>query len=118
MEYMKRVLVVDDRMDIGNLLFEVLNDEFDVKLAYSGEEALKVSEEFRPDIILLDINLSGMSGIDTLPYLKSIVPGCRIIMLTGSTGRFVIDRAISLGASGYISKPFDIIKMKEMLKKI
>jgi CheY-like chemotaxis protein len=117
-EGMKKVLVVDDMSAIRMLLDEVLRDEFDVKLAGSGEEAIKEAGAFLPDIILLDVGLPGISGIDALPKLKEIVPGCHIYMLTGNSDSLLVDRAMSVGAGGYIEKPFDIIKMMDMLKEI
>jgi DNA-binding response OmpR family regulator len=117
-EGVKKILVVDDRPAIRMLLLEVLKDEFDVKLADCGEEAVREAGTFLPDLILLDVGLPGISGIDALPQLKKIVPGCHIYMLTGSTDNLLIDRAMSLGANGFIEKPFDILKIIDMIKEI
>lgn len=117
-EFMKKVLIVDDQMAIRRLLLEVLKDNFEVCLACSGEEAIEMGGKCKPDIILLDIGLPGISGIDALPQLKQEVPGCSIYMLTGSSDAMLIERALSLGAAGFIEKPFDILKVREKLISI
>lgn len=117
-EFMKKILIVDDQMALRRLLFEVLKGDFDVYLVCSGEEAIKIAEECKPDIILLDVGLPGISGIDALPRLKQEVPGCSIFMLTGSSDDTLTGRALSLGAAGFIEKPFDILKVREKLISI
>lgn len=115
---MGKVLIVDDQPAIRRLIFEVLNDEFEIQYACTGEEAIRVSNQFKPDIILLDIGLVGMSGIEALPCLKNIVPECSIIMLTGNTSSGMVNKALSSGACDFIVKPFDVFKMKDKLKNI
>lgn len=117
-EFMKKVLIVDDQMAIRRLLLEVLKDDFEVHLACSGEEALEIAEKCKPDITLLDVGLPGISGIDALPYLKQEAPDCSIFMLTGSSDDMLAERALSLGAAGFIEKPFDILKVREKLINI
>lgn len=116
---MGKVLVVDDEAAIRRLMFELLNDEFEVRFASCGSEAVKVSGEFKPDIILLDNSLTQeMSGIDALPYLKDKTPESFIIMLTGSADQNFMDKALASGASDCITKPFDIFKLKTKLEDI
>jgi len=59
-----------------------------------------------------------MSGIEALPRIKEIVPDSTIVMLTGSTSSSTMKEALSLGASGYMQKPFDILRIKSNLKNI
>ena len=115
---MKKVLVVDDQPAIRKLLYEVLKDEFDVELAGSGEEAIAITGEYKPHIMLLDVGLSGISGIDALPSIKEKVPECKVVILTGSADNLLLNRALSLGAADFIGKPFDIIKVKDKLKTL
>lgn len=115
---MGKVLVVDDQPAIRKLICEVLSDEFEMRFAGKAEEAISVCSEFKPDIILLDIGLEGMNGIEALPCLKKLVPSCSIIMLTGNTNSHLIQEALACGASDCICKPFDIFMMKAKLESI
>lgn len=117
-DLMKKVLIVDDQMAIRKLLFEVLKDDFQVRLACSGEEAIEIIGECKPDIMLLDVGLPGISGIDALPQLKRKIPGCSIFILTGNLDSKLTERALSLGAAGFIEKPFDIMKIKKKLMSV
>lgn len=109
---------MDDQPAIRALLEEVLKDEFEVQCSSSGEQAIELTKSFKPDIVLLDIGLKTMSGIEALPRIKAIVPDSAIVMLTGSTSPSTMKEALSLGASGYMQKPFDILKIKSNLKNI
>ena len=101
----KRVLVVDDERGILNFVRVKLTiEDFDVLTTTSGEEALTWAESEQPDIILLDILMVPMSGLEVLDRLRkfSKVP---VIVFTGKAQ--IIDAALELGATDYIPKPFD-----------
>lgn len=109
---MKTIAVIDDDASIGNLLEIVLREEhYDVLRAYSGTEALLVLDTKRPDLILLDLMLPGLSGEELLPKLQ----GIPVIVISAKAG---IDDKVSLlmgGAADYITKPFEV---KEVLVRI
>lgn len=115
---MKKVLIIDDQLSIRKLIDEVLNDEYEIKSTGTAEDAIKICAQYIPDVILLDLGLPEKDGIDILPSLKNMLPECRIIILSGVANSYVLKKAFSLGASGYIGKPFDIFKMKAMLNRI
>ena len=102
---MRRIAVVDDDMDIGNMLQEVLERAgYGVLRAYSGTEALLLLERQRPDLVLLDLMLPGLSGEAVLPHLA----GVPVIVLSA---RGEVQDKVSLlleGAADYMTKPFDI----------
>lgn len=109
---MKRILVIDDDIHIGNLLEEVLTREgYAVSRAYSGTEALLALDACRPDLILLDLMLPGLSGEEILPRLRAVP----VIVLSAKAG--VEDKVQLLlgGAADYVTKPFEI---KELLARI
>lgn len=109
---MKTVLVVDDDVQIGNMLNEALTREgYAVLRAYSGTEALMVLQSRRPDLILLDLMLPGMSGEEVLPKIKGIP------VIVCSAKSQVADKVSLLlgGAVDYITKPFAI---EELLARI
>ena len=106
------ILIIDDDENIGNMLNEALEKEgYGVLRAYSGTEALMVLEKKRPDLVLLDLMLPGLSGEEVLPKLK----GIPVIIVSAKTD---IDHKVKLlyeGASDYITKPFVI---SELLARI
>ena len=109
---MRRIAVVDDDMDIGNMLQEVLERAgYGVLRAYSGTEALLLLERQRPDLVLLDLMLPGLSGEAVLPHLA----GVPVIVLSA---RGEVQDKVSLlleGAVDYMTKPFDT---RELLARI
>ena len=109
---MSHILVVDDDIHIGNLLQEALEAEgFRVSRAYSGTEAVLALERARPDLVLLDLMLPGLSGEAVLPRLA----GLPVIVVSA---RADLDSKVSLllgGAADYVTKPF---QTKELLARI
>ena len=101
---MKTIAIIDDDLYIGDMLTEVLSKKgFCVLRAYSGTEALYLLKEKRPDLVLLDLMLPGMSGEEVLSYIK----GVPVIVLSA---RADVKDKISLllgGAADYMTKPFD-----------
>lgn len=101
---MKTIAIIDDDLYIGDMLTEVLSKEgFSVLRAYSGTEALYLLKEKKPDLVLLDLMLPGMSGEEVLSYIK----GVPVIVLSA---RADVKDKISLllgGAADYMTKPFD-----------
>lgn len=109
---MKTILIIDDDAHIGNMLEEALSKEgYRISRAYSGTEALLVLSGIRPDLILLDLMLPGLSGEDVLPKLK----GIPVIVVSAKVD---IDNKVDLllsGAVDYVTKPFHT---KELLARI
>lgn len=109
---MKHILIIDDDIHIGNMLEEVLTKEgYKVSRAYSGTEALLAASACKPDLVLLDLMLPGLSGEEVLPKIK----GIPVIVVSAKVD---IDNKVELllgGAVDYITKPFDI---KELLARI
>ncbi|MCM1569068.1 MAG: response regulator transcription factor [Roseburia sp.] len=109
---MKHILIIDDDVYIGNVLEETLRKEgYQVSRAYSGTEALYVLSASKPDLILLDLMLPGLSGEEVLPQIK----GIPVIVVSAKLD--VNDKVDLLlgGAADYITKPFE---MKELLARI
>ena len=99
----KTILVIDDDASIGDLLEELLSREgYGVLRAYSGTEAGYLLRESRPDLILLDLMLPGMSGEEVLP----ICGGVPVIVLSARSSAEDKIRLLSMGASDYVTKPF------------
>lgn len=109
---MKRILIIDDDEHIGNLEQELLEREgYAVLRAYSGTEALLLLKRTRPDLVLLDLMLPGLSGEALLPELD----GIPVIVVSAKAG--VEDKTALLlgGAADYLTKPFDV---RELLARV
>lgn len=101
-----RVLLVDDHALVRSAIRQALTapDVEVVGEAATAEEALRVAPELRPDVLLLDIDLPGMSGVDLVRELAPRLPATSIVMLTVSTDRRHLIEAIRHGAAGYLTK--------------
>lgn len=102
-----RLMLVDDHAILRAGLVNLLNGEPGlqvVTVADDGESALKLWQEHRPDIMLLDISMGGMDGIETVRRLRVDFPEARVIMLTSSEAEEDVRHALEAGASGYVTK--------------
>jgi len=103
-----RVLVVDDDTLMREVLKALLRDDgFEVAgEARDGQSALAFLERTRPDLVCLDVNMPGMSGIEVLKNVRSRYPAIRVVMITGDSSMSTVREAVGFGAVGYIIKPF------------
>lgn len=109
------VLLVDDAPEIHRLLgVKLRNDDLTLLSAFGGEEAIEMAIDLQPSLILLDINMPGIDGLETLRRLKDEVSTIQIpvIMLSGSTTSN--DKVVSfeMGATDYVTKPFDVPELR------
>jgi len=113
-----KILIVDDEPPIRDLFDDLLKKEKCItKTASSGEEALEIIAKEDFDAILLDIKLSGMSGIDTLKRIREIKPKLIVVMITGfGYDEDLITKCRSLGCSGYIGKNMPISQIMNSLR--
>ncbi|MBY7839212.1 response regulator [Vibrio fluvialis] len=114
-----RVMLVDDhplmRRGINQLLS--LEDEFEVVAeASNGTEAIALAHEVEPDMILLDLNMKGMSGLDTLKALRTDGSSATIVILTVSDSAADIEAIVRAGADGYLLKDTEPDQLVELLK--
>jgi putative two-component system response regulator len=117
MQTKRRVLAVDDSELNLEIIKEVLDDEYNLKAVTTGEEALKVALDFRPDIILLDIMLPNMDGYEVCQQIRAnpALRHTRIIMVSAKAMTSERIEGYEAGANVYIAKPFDA---DELLTKI
>jgi DNA-binding response OmpR family regulator len=102
------MLVVDDEREICSLLEDFFTSRgFTVVSAFSGEEALERLADGAPDVILLDILLPGISGLEVLKRAKRTYPRAKIVMVTALDEDDLRSQAHQFGAAEYITKPFD-----------
>ncbi|MEG0296643.1 MAG: response regulator transcription factor [Clostridium sp.] len=113
---MRKILVVEDEYSINDILtFALRKDGYDVRGVYNGEDAVRLVDEFKPDLVLLDIMLPGIDGFEVC---KRISSKAFIVMLTARND--VIDKilGIEIGADDYITKPFEVREVMARVKSI
>jgi len=105
---MKKILCVDDE-PINLMIIEVnlISEGYEVYKATDGSAALRLVKEIKPQLVLLDIIMPGISGIDTLKEIKKIDPNIPVIMVSGVTDEAIAKSAIEYGAYDYVTKPID-----------
>ena len=107
MNHIPRVLLADDHTVLrsGLRLLLTNKNEFDVVgEASSGTETLALAEQLQPDLILLDLNMPALSGLDALPTLRKISPASKVLILTMHDDPQYLRQALKHGASGYVLK--------------
>ena len=106
MNFQGSILLVDDEPHIRKYVSLILRQLGTPRLieAGNGVEAISAYRRENPDLILLDVNMPIMDGIETLKKLKEIAPECIVVMLTSLANRQTIEQAIELGAANYIRK--------------
>ncbi|MCX6956640.1 MAG: response regulator transcription factor [Verrucomicrobia bacterium] len=106
MNFTGTVLLIDDEAHIRKYVGLILRQLGATKLleAGNGEEGVAAYKRENPDLVLLDVNMPIMDGIETLKKLREIDPECIVVMLTSLANRQTIDTAIELGAANYIRK--------------
>ncbi len=111
-----RVLLVDDEQEFVEQLSERLKlRDYDVTAVYSGEEAVEKIRQYLFDVVILDVSMPGMDGIETLKNIKSIRPLTEVIMLTGHATVESAIEGMRLGAFDYLMKPTEIEKLTEKI---
>jgi DNA-binding NarL/FixJ family response regulator len=104
---MIRVLVADDEERFRRVVFALLQDEPDIEVvghASDGAEAVAVAQELVPDLVLLDVRMPGMHGIEAATAIRRLLPTTKVIMLTASAEEDDVFEALKAGAGGYILK--------------
>ena len=117
---MGKILVADDQLGVRTLLVSIFqDDDHEVKMATNGESALRLlsSFSFEPDLILLDMKMPGMDGIETLQQIRSLDRRVPVIMMTGYNDPHNTEQAKELGILYYMTKPFDLFELRERVKK-
>ena len=114
-----KLLLVDDEEDFVFALAERLRfRKYDTRAATSGEAALSEIEKERPDIVVLDLKMPGMGGMEVLREIKTRDPSIDVIMLTGSVDSEIGEIALRAGATYHIVKPMDIEDLMQKLQNI
>jgi two-component system, NtrC family, response regulator HydG len=114
-----RLLVVDDDRAILTLIGTIaLGEGFDVATTVSGEDAMKQLRHRPADLVLLDLRMPGVTGLDVLRSIRDISPKCRAVLMTGFGTIDSAVEAVKLGALDYLTKPFDLQRLRQLLANV
>lgn len=112
-----KVLLVDDEQEFIETLSERLKlRDLDTKLALDGEQALEAVQDDEPDVMLLDLKMPGIDGMEVLRKVKKAYPGVQVVMLTGHGTDKDEEQAKRLGAYAYLQKPVDLERLVVTLR--
>jgi DNA-binding NtrC family response regulator len=112
-----KVLLVDDEQEFIETLSERLKmRDMEAKLALNGEKALAAVEEDEPDVMLLDLKMPGIDGMEVLRQVKKAFPNVQVVMLTGHGTKKDEEQAQRLGAYAYLQKPVDLERLVVTLR--
>lgn len=112
-------LVVDDDEDSRKILSKVAEKQgFRVQQACDGETAIRLQRELRPDLILLDVSMPGISGLDALREIREVDPHVAVVVVSGAADAEIGEKALDLGAVNYVGKPFDVREMRFVLERL
>ncbi len=116
---MANILVVDDQLGVRRLLFETFKeDNHSVEMAANGIDAIKLLQSFHPDLIIMDMKMPGMNGIDTLWKIRALNKNVNVIMMTAYGDAQNMEQARELDVIHYMSKPFDLFELRDKVKEI
>jgi two-component system response regulator (stage 0 sporulation protein F) len=114
----EKLLIVDDQFGIRVLLTEVFDkDGYETFTASNGNQALTIIEDESPDLVLLDVKIPGMDGIEILKEIRQRNLETNVIMMTAYGELEMINEAKKLGAVAHFSKPFDIDEVRQKIRK-
>jgi len=113
---MSKLLLIDDEEDVRYSFQRIFDSpEIELATAGSGEEGLKVIPKFKPDLVLMDVRMGGMNGLETLRRIRAANPKLLVILMTAYGTTQTAIEAMKLGAYDYLLKPFDVPKLKEII---
>lgn len=114
----RRLLIVDDEPLILEVLTEHFKTDYDVDTALNGADALGAILRARPDVVMLDINMPRMNGVEVLKDIKQMDDSIAVIMVTANEQVAMAAESLRNGAFGYVPKPFDFRYLDHMLATI
>jgi two-component system response regulator (stage 0 sporulation protein F) len=110
------ILTVDDELGIDSFFYEFFTlRNYRVLTAVNGKDAVRIAKKERPSIVLLDIKMKGMDGIEALRQIKEIDKKTIIIMVSGVKDDEMVKKALSLGADEYIAKPLSMEHLEKVV---
>ncbi len=116
-ELPSRILIVDDELEITEILSDLLSETYDCRTANSAEGALKTLTQTDVQLVISDITMPGMSGLEMIPRVKRFSPNTVVVMISGMQTVESAIEALRLGAFDYLMKPFDLRQVEAVVKR-
>lgn len=115
-----QILICDDETGIRESLKLILENEYPLAYARNGQEVVTLLKDKKnqPDLLIMDIKMPRMNGLDTLRQLRRVRPKLRVLIITGYESSDVAAEAVRLGASDYLTKPFDRETVREKVRAL
>lgn len=116
---MPKLLIVDDEEGILREVKDFFDEEGYQAIAIdTGEGGIRLIEQETPDLVLLDLKLPDISGLQVLNVLRKSFPQCKVLVNTGYMDQSLMDQAAGMGCDGFLCKPFNLIRLKEEVDRI
>ena len=116
---MKKLLIIDDEEGIIAEIKDFFVEEgYEVYAASTGKEGIELINKVHPDVVLIDIKLPDISGLDILKFTKQNFPATKVIVNTGYVDQQIIDEAERLGRDAFLSKPFDLTLLQSHVQAL
>lgn len=112
------ILICDDETGIREALKLILENDYQLFFARHGRDALDQVKAHSPDLVIMDVKMPHLNGLDALPKIRQARPQVRILMVTGYESSDVATEAINRGADDYLTKPFAREKLKEKVQAL
>ncbi len=114
-----RILIIEDDQEMRSLLEDVLSEEgFQTESVSNGSEGLRKVTQEPFDLILTDIRMPGLTGLDILPVIRRLQPEASVIVITAFGNEEIRRRSVERGASGYLEKPIHMDKLKTLVHEM
>ncbi|MDQ2982567.1 MAG: response regulator transcription factor [Actinomycetota bacterium] len=116
-----QVVICDDQAAFRQIVSVVLSLDPGIEVvgeAADGQEAIRLVREMHPDVLLLDVAMPVMDGLEALPHIRRSAPGTHVVMVTGVTSERIRHRALDGGASLFIEKGTDVESLVEQIKEV
>lgn len=116
---MKKILIIDDEAGIVEEVKGYFEEEgYEMDSADMGRDGLEKIKSFKPDLLILDIKLPDMSGVEILKICKETSPHTKVIVNTGYVDQSIIDEAEDYGRDAFLQKPFNLERLQEEIEKL
>src|SRR5881227_3883001 len=113
---MSKLLLIDDEADVQYSFQRIFESaEMELATASSGEEGLKLIPKIRPDLVIMDVRMGGITGLETLRRIRQMDSKLLVILMTAYGTTQTAIEAMKLGAYDYLLKPFDVPKLKQII---
>lgn len=112
-----RVLIVDDAPNIRQILKEIVAiDGWEAVEASTGAEAVRLYRQMRPDLVLMDIDMPQLNGLEAARAIRRQDPHARLVMITARGERQTVAQAFEVGIAGFLVKPFEPVKVLQLVR--